>query len=345
MATIKDVAQRVGVSVSTVSHALSGKRPVSDETRMRIFQAIEELGYQPSVQAQSLVTGRTQIIGMLFPYEAEDTESAGLNTIQLEMIWEANQSVQADGYSLQLYTEVNDESTLRSICQNCDGLLVSMVRLHDERISYLIRQQKPFVMLGHPEEAGEVSWVDTDFDSMVVQQVSHLVELGHRDIAFVDKPESLIARELGYTVRSRQAYFHACQQFGLEPYVLACGVSIEDGRRAMIDFLDQHPNLTALAAFNDLAAVGAYYALLERGLHIPDDFSIINFTSPGVLRATTPFMTAMTNTGPLVSKTAASILIAQLMELKNECQQVLIQSELIPGMTTGPVPSGIRAAK
>ncbi|HVO42749.1 MAG TPA: LacI family DNA-binding transcriptional regulator, partial [Aggregatilineales bacterium] len=197
MATIKDVAQRVGVSVSTVSHALSGKRPVSDETRSRVFQAIAELGYQPSVQAQSLVTGRTQIIGMLFPFEGEGAEQSGLNTIQLEMIWEANLAAQAGGYNLQLYTETKDEASLRTITQNCDGLLVSMIRLHDERIPYLLKQGKPFVMIGRPENADGISWVDTDFDDMVMQQISHLVTLGHRAIVFMDKPESLIAKELG----------------------------------------------------------------------------------------------------------------------------------------------------
>src|SRR5258708_2764331 len=140
MATMKDVAQRAGVAVSTISHALTGNRPVNYKTRQRIFEAIEELGYRPNIQAQALVTGRTQNIGMLFPneYEEESTESTGLDTIQMEMIWEANLAVQAKGYLLQLYRKVNDAGDLRSICQNCDGLLISMVRLHDERISFLL---------------------------------------------------------------------------------------------------------------------------------------------------------------------------------------------------------------
>src|SRR5437899_8478991 len=127
MTTIKDVAHRAGVSVSTISHALTGKRPVNEKTRQRIFEAIEELGYRPNVQAQALVTGCTQNIGMLFPfeYEAEGGETTSLNTIQLEMIWEANLAVQARGYNLQLYTKLNDAGDLRSICQNCDGLLIS----------------------------------------------------------------------------------------------------------------------------------------------------------------------------------------------------------------------------
>ena len=337
MATIKHVAQRAGVSVSTVSHALSGKRPVSDETRARIFQAIAELGYQPSIHAQSLVTGRSRTIGILFPLEGSTTAPASLNTIQLEMIMEANAVIQANGYSLQLFTQAEDADSLPSLCRVCDGLLVSMVRLHDERIDYLLHEQYPFVMLGRPAKAEHVAWVDTDFEDMVTQQLTHLVALNHQEIAFLDKPERLFEKELGYTVRARQGYIHACEKFGLTPIIYTCEVSVEDGRRTMHQILDAHPTLTALAAFNDVAAVGAYYALPERGLHVPDDFSIITFTSPGFLQATTPFMTAMNNTGPAVSKTAAELLLARC-KVNDELSQVLIKSELMPGQTTAPAP-------
>jgi DNA-binding LacI/PurR family transcriptional regulator len=340
VATIKHVAQRAGVSVSTVSHALSGKRPVSDETRARIFQAIAELGYQPSVTAQSLVTGRSRTIGILFPLEDAKNGSASLNTIQLEMIMAANRVAQANGYSLQLFTQADDEASVRALCRVCDGLLVSMVRLRDERVDYLLHEQYPFVMLGRPAQADNVlCWVDTDFEDMVFRQISHLVELGHREIVFLDRPERLFVEELGYTVRARQGYMQSCAAFGLTPIVYACEVSVEDGRRTMHQIMDAHPALTALAAFNDVAAVGAYYALPERGLRVPEDFSMITFTSPGFLQATMPFMTAMNNTGSVVSETAADILLAQLMNRQVDSKQVLIRSKLIPGKTTGPVPT------
>ena len=339
MATIKDVAKRAGVSVGTISHALTGKRPVNEKTRRRILDAIEEVGYHPNAQAQALVTGLTQNIAMLFPfeYEGDDTGSVDLNTTQLEMIWEANLAVQAKGYNLQLHTKENDADELRAICRNCDGLLVSMVRLHDERVSLLLEEHKPFVMIGRPEENATNAWVDTDFDDMVLQQISHLVNLGHRAIAFLDN-ESLIAKDLSYTVRSRQAYLSACNTFDLEPFVMTSGTSIEDGRRVMGQFFRKYPNLTALAAFNDVAAIGAYYTLLARGYDVPDDFSIITFTSSSLRRASVPFMTAMLNTGFLVSKTASELLIAQLAGDLVQNNQVLIRSKMILGTTTGPVP-------
>lgn len=337
MPTIKDVAQRAGVSVGTISHALTGKRPVNEKTRQKIFEAIEELGYHPNVQAQALVTGITQNIAMLFPYESEGMEPSGLNTTQLEMIWEANLAVQARGYNLQLITKLNDSNDLRAICKNCDGLLVSMVRLHDERVSVLLEENKPFVMIGRPEEDTTTAWVDTDFDDMVQRQIAHLVDLGHRAIAFMDNV-SLVAKDLSYTVRSRQAYLRACDLYNLEPYVVTSGSSIEDGRRVMGQTLRKYPNLTALAAFNDMAAIGAYYMLLTRGYSVPEDFSIMAFIAPSLLRATVPFMTAMLNTGSLVSKTASEILLAELLGEPVENTQVLIPSQMIQGTTTGPAP-------
>jgi DNA-binding LacI/PurR family transcriptional regulator len=342
MTTIKDVAKRSGVSVSTVSHALSGKRPVSDETRARIFQAIAELGYQPSAYAQSLVTGRSRTIGILFPLEVPGLGS--LNTIQLEMIMQANEVTQANGYSLHLFTLAEDEASLKAVCRTCDGLLVSMVRLHDRRIDYLQREQYPFVMLGRPAQAANVAWVDTDFEDMVMSQLSHLVERGHREIVFLDRPQRLFEAELGYSVRARHGYLEACQALGLTPIVYTCEVSVEDGRVTMHQILDAHPSLTALAAFNDVAVVGAYYALPERGLRVPDDFSIITFTSPGFLQATTPFMTAMNNTGSTVSRTAATMLLKRLRGDDIDSHQILIKSELLPGQTTAAAPKE-RASK
>ncbi len=340
MATIKHVAQRAGVSVSTVSHALSGKRPVRDETRARIFQAIAELGYQPSTHAQSLVTGRSRAIGILFPLEGSRIGASTLNTIQLEMIMEANAVAQANGYSLQLFTQAEDEAALRSLCRICDGLLVSMIRLHDTRVDYLLRENYPFVMLGRPAQAEHIAWVDTDFEDMVMNQIAHLVALNHRQIVFLDRPAWLFERELGYTVRARHGYQDACKVFGLTPIIYSCEVSVEDGHRVMHQILDEHPDVTALAAFNDVAVVGAYYALLERGLHIPQHVSIITFTSYGFLQATLPFMTAMNNTGFLVSRTAAEMLLALLQGEKPDSMQVLIKPELIAGNTTGPAPIG-----
>ena len=337
MTTIKHVAQLAGVSVSTVSHALSGKRPVSDETRARIFQAIAELGYQPSVTAQSLVTGRSRTIGILFPLEDTGNGSASLNTIQLEMIMAANKVAQDNGYSLQLFTQAENETSVRTLCRICDGLLVSMVRLRDERVDFLLQEQYPFVVLGRPAHAENIVWVDTDFEDMVLRQIKHLAELGHRQIVFLDRPERLFVEELGYTVRARQGYLNACAALKLAPIVFTCEVSVEDGRHTMNRILDAHPALTALAAFNDVAAVGAYYALRERGLRVPDDFSMITFTSPGFLQATMPFMTAMNNTGPSVSRTAAEMLLARLKGESVQSKHVLIKSELLPGQTTGPV--------
>ena len=323
--------------MSTVSHALSGKRPVSDATRTKIFEAIAELGYQPSTHAQSLVTGRSRTIGILFPLESQEEETTSLNNTQFEMILQANSVAQANGYRLHVFTQAEDKRLLRNWCRMCDGLLVASVRLNDTRIDYLIEENYPFVTVGRPAQANRVAWVDTDFEDMVMKQISHLFELGHRHILFLDRPERLFLDQFGYIVRARQGYLKACATLHLKPIIHACEVSTEDGYRTLGTVLDAHPKLTALAAFNDVAAVGAYYSLLNRGLRIPEDFSIITFTSAGFLRSSVPGMTAMNNTGSSVSKTAADMLLAKLMGYVVNQTQILVKSELILGWTTGPV--------
>ena len=337
MKTIKHVAERAGVSVSTVSHALSGKRPVSDKTRARILQAIDDLDYSPSLYAQSLVTGRTNHIGFLFPRELNGEGAGSLNSIQLEMIVEANTVLQANGYGLQLYTQ-DSNADIANICRQCDGLLLATVRLEDPRISYLMRNNFPFVMLGRPTQADDVYWVDTDFEAMVRTQIDYLYQHGHRNILFLDRPEELFKQQFGYSVRARHGYINICDELGLEPLIKTCDISIEEGRRTLHEVLDDNPGVTALIAFNESAAVGAYYALPERGLRVPDDFSLITFTSPSFLRSTVPKMTAMNNTGPLVSRMAAQLLLARLNEQAVNDMHILIQSEMLAGATTGSAP-------
>lgn len=339
MATIKDVAKRAGVAVSTVSHALSGKRALSERTRARIFAAIEELDYRPNLRAQSLVTGQGRTVGILFPLESNEMRS--FNMSQFEMIIESSVIAQSNGYSLQFYTHSEDDASFKSVCQICDGLLVSSVRLHDQRVEYLVKQQYPFVALGRPLEAEHFAWVDTDFADMVMQQLQHLVGFGHRHIVFLDRPTRLLESELGYVVRTRQGYLDACAALGVEPLIYPCGLSIQDGYQLMSDILKTHPSLTALAAFNDTACIGAYYALLDRGLRVPEDFSVITFTTPGYLQTSVPQMTAMNNTGPLVSRTGAEILLKNLLNGKSDTldqfDQIVVKSSLILGQTTGPV--------
>src|SRR5258708_37949032 len=89
------------------------------------------------------------------------------------------------------------------------------------------------VMLGRPAQADNVAWVDTDFEHMVRKQISQLVDMNHRQIVFLDRPERLFKEQLGYSVRARQGYLNACQAFGLTPIIFTCEVSVEDGRRAM----------------------------------------------------------------------------------------------------------------
>ncbi len=141
-----DVAKRANVALSTVSYAINGTRPISEETRQRIFAAMEELDYRPHALARGLASRRSRIIALLFP-----NPERGLGSTELEFVTSAADTARENGYSLVLWSsEMHDLNELRQLTQEglVDGVTVMEVHLHDERINLLREVGFPFSMIG-----------------------------------------------------------------------------------------------------------------------------------------------------------------------------------------------------
>ncbi len=328
--TISDVAAYAGVTKSTVSHALSGKRPVAAKTRARIDQAIRSLGYQPHPVAQRLATGRSRTIGFVYPLYASE-----FSALEMKFIAGAAAVINQANYVFALLTPPDRRAdSLTRFLQSglLDGVILMQVQLHDPRVAILRRAEIPFVLIGRCFDNAGLTFIDLDIDLAISQCVEHLVALGHRHLAYLrlDDPD------LGFAVRANQAYVAACRRYDLPIVASACALIPESGAQVAATLLDAHPETTALIVWNDLAAWGAMQAIQGHGLRIPADVSLICFDLSTVANIVPLRPTAVDIRPREMAAEAARMLLAQLAADATTPVQVLMEPRLIVGETTAP---------
>ena len=335
--TMLEVAKRANVALSTVSYALNGTRPVSEETRTRIWQAMAELGYQPHALARGLASRRSRIIALLFP-----ALPRGFGATELEFVTGAAEAAQTHGYHLVLWpTEIQAVGELQQLVRQSlvDGVLVMEVRLSDERIELLRQIDVPFSIIGRPGTASDLSFVDIDFEQTTHDAVSYLVLLGHRQIAFLNHSEEAFNAGYGPSVRAAVGFEDAARAAGLTPITRFCGDTALAGQQVFEELIEAHPEVTALATMNERATVGVMQAAAERGWRIPDDLSIVSLVSSArVAEMTLPPLTALTPPSAELGRLGVETLIGQLEQEPHELVQRLLPCRLVIRGSTGPSP-------
>jgi DNA-binding LacI/PurR family transcriptional regulator len=335
--TMLEVAKKANVALSTVSYALNGTRPVSDETRQRIWQAMAELGYQPNALARGLASRRSRIIALLFP-----ALPRGFGATELEFVTGAAETAQSRGYHLVLWpTEIHGVTELQQLIRQSlvDGVLVMEVRLSDERIDLLRQIDVPFSMIGRPATAADISYADIDFEQTTRDAVSYLVLLGHRQIAFLNHSEEAFDAGYGPSVRAASGFNEAARAAGLTPISRFCGDTALDGQAVFEELIQAHPGVTALATMNERATVGVMQAAAARGWRIPDDLSIVSLVSSArVAEMTLPPLTALTPPSAELGRLGVETLIGQLEEDDHQLVQRLLPCRLVIRGSTGPSP-------
>jgi DNA-binding LacI/PurR family transcriptional regulator len=273
---LKDIAQQAGVSVMTVSKVLRDEPDVSAATKARIRALAEEMGYVPDTLAQSLRTRSTKLIGIIIP--------AITNPIYARLLLAVENRVHEAGFDLLLGHTLNQperEAALirRMIARRVNGLLLFPVhRLEGETKAYeeLRRRRLPTVLLGPPPAAyADFPSVQAEDIDGSAQATRHLMELGHRQIAYLVGP-----RASTWSQERFQGYQKALRDAGLpldDGLVFQAGGTIEEGVQAALQMLKEGVQATAVQAVNDLVAIGAANTLLDHGVRIPEDVSIVGF--------------------------------------------------------------------
>jgi DNA-binding LacI/PurR family transcriptional regulator len=335
MPTMSDVAKRAGVALSTVSYALNGTRPISAETRERIFAAMDDLGYKPHALARGLASKRSRIIALLFP-----TPERGLGFTELEFVTSAASAAKDCGYNLVLWSsEIHDQEEMRQLTQQglVDGVVVMEVRLDDDRIRLLHEIEFPFSMIGRCASCDGIPYVDIDVHETVVEAISYLMQLDHTRIAFLNQSQSTYDSGYGPTVRTQAAFEETMRQVRLPGISRFCRAAPKAGYETFSALLAEHPDLTSVIIMNDRAVPGVIQAIADRGWSIPDDFSIISIvSSASAAEMMIPPLTASEALTAEMGRLGVELLIRQLEGQRQHESGVLLPCKLVVRGSTEP---------
>lgn len=266
--TMADVAKHLGVSRALVSIVLRGAEGASDATRERVLQAAAELGYRPDSLAQGLRRNRSRTLGVLFSLR---------RPFEVELVEHMYPAAQQLGYDLLLgpFTPGRGQDAVvdELLRYRCAGLIVVGPELHARDLEPLV-EEVAVVEVGRGVTRGSVDVIRNDDAIGTRQAVDHLVELGHRAIAYLDGGDNPGAddRRAGYRTAMTDHALTADIQ------VVSGGYNEDDGAAAARTLLDgPGPLPTAIIAANDLCAIGALDTILRAGITVPGDLSIIGY--------------------------------------------------------------------
>lgn len=274
MATLRDISNTLGLSVTQVSRALNGHSDVNEETRKRVKEVARKLDYLPNVSARRLVTGRSGIVGLVL------SGVPGRSDERLHMRIVGGMSAHFTRSGLQFILHIAEESddivdVYRRLIDSgsLDGFVLLGPLVNDPRIVFLKNRGVPFVLHGRTERSPDYPFFDIDNERIGYRLARYLIDRGHRQIAFANGPQGLAyvkARDQGY----RRALAEAGIEFDVrivqmdrmtEDFGLIAGMRIFSGERRP----------TAIICSSTLIAKGVYQALLALGLSIPDDVSVV----------------------------------------------------------------------
>jgi LacI family transcriptional regulator len=326
--TIDDIARITGVSKSTVSRVMNGVPGVNKDTKQRIMEIVKALDYKPSSFAQGLATKRTKMLGLILP-------ERGLDQFHLNLVGSVANTVCAYGYRLML-SSVTDDWGYQLVKQNLvDGLFIFDIKVHhDERVRILKELNFPFVTIGGPPgDEEDVAFVDIDNETAGYDAIHHLIQLGHRKIAFIGGPKDL---RVGFL--RMKGYYDALNDAGIIPdrsIVVHGDYTEKSGYLEMNKLLDTGIGFSAVFAVSDLMAIGALKALRERHIKVPHDISVIGFDNIPMAKYVDPPLTTVKFLTDELGKQAANLLIQIIEGNKPEHYQCVFPTELILRDSTG----------
>lgn len=276
MANIGDVAREAGVSRSTVSYALSGKRTISLETRERIDDAIARLGFTVNAGARALATSQTMVLGLLLQFHEDEFPPA-----MLQYILAVTEAARAEGYDVLVSTESDGVSAVKRLTSSnmIDGLVLLDVIHDDPRLPVLRASKVPGALVGLPRDTEGVDVFDLDFAAAARLLVDHLYGLGHHEVVLVTPPRHVYERGGAYSWRFRDAAVEQAVRHGMTIHVHYGESQHPAVARSLNLVLDTRPGATAWIVHNDASIAALPGVLRERRIEVPRDLSVVSLYS------------------------------------------------------------------
>lgn len=347
-----DVARLAGVSRATVSYVVNGltngQVPISEETRRRVLDAVNELDYEPDARAQALRSGSTQTVGFILP------------DIRNPHFWQTadgvEQELRAAGYHLLLSSaDLNPkygEDIFKVLSRRrIDGLILmgaSFLQSEgaQETLAKLFKRSFPLAKIGeHPT----IDCVASNYQAATRDAINYLLSLQHRRIGLIygvrspwASPETTDPQgDFAGGVDRLQTYRDTLEAAGVSvdpALIITCGASTEDGYRAALQLLKLPERPTALLAINDMLAIGALRAAGDLNLRVPADVSLVGYDDIPLASYLVPRLTTSSKDMVRVGQEAARMLLARIQDPDLPHQRVDIRARFINRESTGPAP-------
>ena len=309
MVTLAEVARQAGVSPSTVSYVISGKRAISEPTRVRVERAISDLGYHPNAGARALAGKRSHIIALVVPLRTDVYVP-----IMMEIAIAVTMAARQYGYDVLLITNDEGPDGVRRVAASglADGVVLMDVELEDERIPVLRELDTHAALIGLPADASGLACVDHDFAAAGALCADHLADLGHRDVAFIGYAPQVYQRHAGYAERTLVGFRERAGERGLRILHRPCEGTYESTAGALARILEDRPATTGFVVQNE-GALGPLLSLLRTtGRIVPEDASVVALCPESLAEQNSPRLTAVTGPAQELGRQAVELVMGRI---------------------------------
>lgn len=331
MVTMKDIAERCGVSAATVSKALNGHSDIGPETKELVRTVASKMGYLPNSAARTLKTSRSYNIGVLFV----DQTQCGLTHVYFSSVLNSVK-VESErlGYDIIFISKnignLKMDYYEHARYRNCDGIVIASVNFYDSDVKKLVESDIPVVTIDHV--FNNRTAIMSDNIGSMKQIVSYLYEMGHRKIAFIHGEDTAVTR------MRKGSFYKACAEMGIkvpDAYVKAAIYnSPKSSGIATRELLSLHDKPTCILYPDDFSFLGGMTELERQGLSIPNDISVVGYDGILLSQALRPRLTTFRQDAESIGREAAAKLIEAIEAPKMFVPtQIFIPGSFIKGET------------
>ncbi|MDQ2178135.1 LacI family DNA-binding transcriptional regulator [Marinifilum sp. D714] len=326
--TIKDIAEKLNISVSTVSRALKNNPEISLQTREAVQKLAKELKYQPNPLAVALKTQKSNTIGVVVPQIVSSFYASVVKGIEQV----------ADEFGYQVFVSSSNEKMEKEeknvngfLNMRMDGIILSLSRATNtyDHIHKIQDMGVPMVLFDRTSKELEVSKVVADDAAAAHSAVTHLIEGGAKRIAFLTGPEYML-----FGRNRMRGYKKALEDKDMaidETLISRCDFTVEDAKNASLELLKRSNRPDAFFAINDELAIGAMTAAKELGLKIPEEVAVVGFSNSRRSRYMEPSMSTMDQNPKQVGREAAKLLFDQMEDKPGakDVKEVVVHADLL----------------
>ena len=326
--TLKDVAQRAGVTTATVSYALSGKRPISEATKQRVMEAIAELDYVPDLNARGLSMRDSKLIGVVVPQTEPGERLMFQNSFYSEVLGSIEYYARQQGYHILISaTDANESYLTLAKQRNLDGIIV-IGMYPDEFYQQMKKTQIPIVLIDSycNDHYYHNIRIDDAYGSYLATR--YMLECGHTRIAFFAGQ----MKENGVMKKRLLGYRQALEEFAVpyrKEYIFEGQIDYTSGIALANRLMDQGLPATGVVAAADILAIGAAKGFFERGKRVPEDYSLIGFDDVEIAQYLTQGLTTIRQQISLKGQKAVELLLKHIEDPSLPKQEEILPLQLV----------------